>query len=236
MNDINEKKQLSNFKNVACLVNQKAQDCGRKAGEVKLVAVSKTVDLGAVEEAILQGALDFAENRPDELVRKAAAFPNVRWHFIGNIQSRQIKKIVANASLIHSLFSLEHAARINNVAEQMSKVQDVLIEINFSGENTKSGISPDDLGDFLQEMSNFENVRTCGIMTIAPIQDEDHANLCSADEVFKMAKRAFDKFAKVRGNEFCEISAGMTNDWREAISHGSTIVRIGRAIFDPSQF
>lgn len=236
MTSLNEEKQLCNFKQISSLVNQWSQECGRSADEVKLVAVSKTVDLDAVEDAISQGARDFGENRPDELVRKATAFPDVNWHFIGNIQSRQIKKIVAHCCLIHSLFSVEHACKINDVAAQIGKVQNALIEVNLSGEQTKSGISASDFNDFLQEISSLENLKVCGIMTMAPIEDELHANLPSPDEVFKDAKKLFDSFASARGSEFCEISAGMTNDWREAISHGSTIVRIGRAIFDTSQF
>lgn len=216
---------LTRYAEVKNQVDARITGCGRSLDDVTLVAVSKTVGLDEVEDAISQGATDFGENRPEELVRKAEAFPNVNWHFIGNIQSRQIKNIVPNACLIHSLNKLEHAQKIDKVAGEIGKIQKVLVEVNVSGEESKAGLTASELPQFLEELKSLQNVEVCGLMTMAPIQDDAHACLPNPEEVFKRAHEL------VVANGLEELSAGMTNDWVDAISQGSTFVRIGRAIF-----
>ena len=130
------------YQKVAAEVAEAAVAAGRAPEDVLLVAVSKTVGPEGVAEAIEGGARDFGENRPDQIVPKSAAFPEARWHFIGNIQSRRISEIVASATLIHSLYQLRHAEKIDHAAAELSKVQDVLIEVNVSGEASKSGVAP----------------------------------------------------------------------------------------------
>lgn len=223
---------LTNYSEIKKRVEKRILECGRSLDEVTLVAVSKTVGLDEVKDAILQGATDFGENRPEELVRKAEAFPEVNWHFIGNIQSRQIKNIVPHACLIHSLTKLEHAIKIDRVALDFGKVQKVLVEVNVSGEESKAGLSNDELPQFLESLSKFKNLKVCGLMTMAPIQDEAHADLANPDVVFQRAHELLKENENVCGSEFCELSAGMTNDWGQAIAEGSTYVRLGRAIFD----
>ena len=216
---------LTRYAEVKNQVDARITGCGRSLDDVTLVAVSKTVGLDEVEDAISQGATDFGENRPEELVRKAEAFPNVNWHFIGNIQSRQIKNIVPNACLIHSLNKLEHAQKIDKVAGEIGKIQKVLVEVNVSGEESKAGLTAEELPEFLEQLRPLENIHVCGLMTMAPIQDEEHAGLPNPESVFKKAHEL------VVANGLEELSAGMTNDWVDAISQGSTFVRIGRAIF-----
>ncbi len=223
---------LTNYSKIKFQVDARIDECGRGSDEVTLVAVSKTVGLEEVEDAISQGATDFGENRPEELVRKAQAFPKSNWHFIGNIQSRQIKNIVPHACMIHSLTKPEHAEKIDRVAREIGKVQKVLVEVNVSGEDSKAGLSKEELPEFLKSLSDLKNLQVCGLMTMAPIQDEAHANLANPDEVFERAHELVVKNKELAGDEFCELSAGMTNDWQQAIAHGSTFVRIGRAIFD----
>ena len=128
------------YQRVAAEVAEAAVAAGRAPEDVLLVAVSKTVGPEGVAEAIKGGARDFGENRPDQIVPKSAAFPEARWHFIGNIQSRRIPEIVASATLIHSLYQRRHAEKIDRAAAELSKVQDVLIEVNVSGEASKSGV------------------------------------------------------------------------------------------------
>lgn len=225
---------LTNFSNIASQVEQHVRACGREHGSVKLVAVSKTVGLREVEDAIAQGASDFGENRPDQILEKSGRFPDVNWHFIGNIQSRQIKHIVACSSLIHSFDNLSHAKKIESAASEIGKVQHLLVEVNVSGEESKSGFSEDELPSVLDELLKFEHISADGLMTMAPINDEQHKNLPSPREVFSKTYDLFEKVAKDMPESFKEISAGMTNDWRDAIDAGSTIVRVGRAIFDPT--
>ena len=206
---------------------------GRSASEVTLVAVSKTVGPEDVALAIEGGACDFGENRPDQLMAKADQFANVNWHFIGNIQSRRIRDIVGRASLIHSLFEERHARKIDEVAREHGIVQDVLLEVNVSGEASKSGRTPEDVRDLLAVCRTLPNVRVRGLMTMAPQGD---ANVARATFVglreLRDALRA--ELPEDEAAQFSELSMGMSEDWREAVEEGATIVRIGRAIFSPT--
>lgn len=222
---------MTNYAKIDEEVQKTCKAYNRNRADVTLVAVSKTVGLDEVQDAINQGATDFGENRPEELVKKSEAFPDKNWHFIGNIQSRQIKKIVPHACLIHSLDKIEHAHKIDSVAKEIGKVQKVLVEVNVSGEASKGGVTARELPAFLEECKTLENIQVVGLMTMAPIHDEAHAELPHPKTVFKLAKKLLDDNSALMGSEFCELSAGMTNDWMDAIAVGSTYVRIGRAIF-----
>lgn len=214
------------------VLNEVAEQCrmaGRSPEEVTLVAVSKTVGLDGVAEAIEGGAFDFGENRPDQLVPKHEAYPQVNWHMIGNIQSRRIADIVGAATLIHSVNHEEHARKIDRVAERMGKVQDILIEVNVSGEASKSGVTPAEAGELVRLADSLDHVRVRGLMTMAPEGD-----LVVARETFDGLAALFAEIKPTLGDDatyFDELSMGMSEDWREAIDAGATIVRIGRAIF-----
>lgn len=211
-----------------------AADCCREAGrdprEVCVVAVSKTVGAPAVAEAIEGGARDFGENRPDQLMAKADAFPQARWHFIGNIQSRRIRDIVGRAALIHSLFEERHGQRISDEALKQGIVQDVLIEVNVSGEQTKSGLAPSEVPAFLEYCRSLAGLRVRGLMTMAPRGSSEEAR-----RAFGGLRRLLEELrAGLPADErerFCELSMGMSEDWPEAIIEGATFVRIGRRIF-----
>lgn len=203
---------------------------GRSVRDVTLVAVSKTVGLEEVAEAIAAGAHDFGENRPDELMRKHDAFPDVRWHFIGNIQSRRIRDIVGRAVLIHSLYERHHAQKIEEVAAYRGIVQDVLLEVNVSGEASKSGLAPEDVADMLAFCESLAHVRVRGLMTMAPQGDPQGARV-----TFKGLRELCDQLRATLPEDeaavFKELSMGMSEDWSCAIEEGSSMVRIGRAIF-----
>ena len=221
------------YSKVAEDVRQACEDAGRPEDSALLLAVSKTVGIDGVRDAIEAGARDFGENRPEQLMEKHAAFPDVRWHFIGNIQSRRIRDIVPCAHLIHSVFEMKHARKIDEEAAKVGKVQNILIEVNVSGEESKSGIRPAEADAFLEECLGLANVRVCGLMTMAPQGDLSVAEDCFAglavlrDELREGVLAGHpDKL-----ETFSQLSMGMSEDWREAIMEGSTIVRIGRAIF-----
>ena len=221
------------YRKVAAEVAEVARAAGRDPEEVRLVAVSKTVGLEGVAEAMAGGARDFGENRPDQITAKAPAFPDARWHFIGNIQSRRIPDIVACASLIHSLHELRHAEKIDHAAAALGKVQDVLIEVNVSGEESKSGVAPDEALDLVRAAAALPHVRVRGLMTMAP-----QGNAAVAAETFRGLARLADDIRDQLDEDsaavFTELSMGMSEDWREAIACGATIVRVGRAIFSDS--
>ena len=162
-----------NYENIACEVASVARDAGRAPEDVQLIAVSKTVGNDAVAAAIEQGARHFGENRPDCLIEKAQANPQVTWHFIGNIQSRRIPDIVRYSALIHSLYQLKHAEKIEKTAAEIGKIQDVLVEVNVSGEESKAGCTPDEAGRLVECIQSLPHVRVLGLMTMAPIALSD---------------------------------------------------------------
>lgn len=208
-------------------------DCGRDPSEVRLIAVSKTVGVEGVAEAFQAGARDFGENRPDRILEKAPQFPDARWHFIGNIQSRRIPDIVKNADLIHSLSHMHHGEKINQAAAALGKIQDVLIEVNVTGEASKSGVRPDEAFDVVSRLSAFPHVRVCGLMTMAPAGDLATADTAFAD-LAELARSIHASLDPKDAVHFTELSMGMSDDWRLAVARGATMVRIGRAIFSDS--
>lgn len=221
------------YRSVASKVADACEQAHRASEDVLLLAVSKTVGVDGVREAYDAGARAFGENRPDPLVEKHAAFPDASWHFIGNIQSRRIKDIVPCAELIHSLYQMKHARKIDEEAARIGKTQRVLVEVNVSGEESKSGLASHDVPAFLDECMALEHVEVCGLMTMAPQGDLAVARQCFADlrELLCSMREHVATAHPDALDAFTQLSMGMTDDWREAVDEGSTIVRVGRAIF-----
>lgn len=220
------------YKRLRSRLDDACKAAGRKPEDVLLLAVSKTVDLDQVEVVISAGAHSFGENRPDELLRKKQAFPEESWHFIGNIQSRRIHDIVSAADLIHSVTKVEHLKRIDSAAADCDKVQRILLEVNVSGEESKSGFTPQEVYDALVTSTSFENIKVCGLMTMAPRADEE-AVLSTFTGLRDLRDELQNRLA-AQGFQILlsELSMGMTEDWEAAVPLGTTIVRVGRAIFD----
>ncbi len=216
--------------NVDNSVREACSRSHRSREDVRVIGVSKTVGLDAVLEAIEAGIHDFGENRPDELVKKHDAYPDERWHFIGNIQSRQLDKVVGRACLIHSLYQPAHADKIDRLAADQGIIQGVLIEVN-DGESNKQGVSPEDLAAMLEHCASLDHIRVEGLMTMAPIGDENLAR-----ETFRNLRELRDRVLQRLAEsgidmDLHELSMGMSNDYEEGIEEGATMVRIGRAIF-----
>jgi len=208
--------------------------CGRSAEEVRLIAVSKTVDIDAVKLAASAGACDFGENRPEELARKQEQFPALNWHFIGNIQSRRIPEIVAHARLIHSLFQPHHIGAIEQAASALGKVQDVLLEVNVSGEESKDGLAASEVASMLEQCGEAPHIRVCGLMTMAPQGDAALARE-TFEGLAELAATLRQRFGTAPvGQDLHDLSMGMSEDWREAIAAGATMIRLGRVVFDES--
>ena len=220
------------YEQMRAMLADQCRSYGRDPKKVRLIAVSKTVGTEAVAEAIAAGARDFGENRPDPLMEKSDAFPDVAWHFIGNIQSRRIRDITGRTHLIHSLFQEHHADRIDIQAAQLGLVQDVLLEVNVSGEESKSGVASEELRALLEHCLKLSHLRVCGLMTMAPQGD-----LMRAQKCFEQLRLLRDEMLGLYGagsdSAFMrELSMGMSEDWREGVAEGATIVRVGRAIFN----
>ncbi len=203
-----------------------AEAVGRDPREVRLVAVTKTVGVEEVRQAVALGINDFGENRVQDAAPKVATLPEARWHFIGHLQSNKVKDVLPFYSLIHSLDRPSLAAALQSTAESLDKTVDVLVQVNVSGEESKFGLEPSALADFLGYLNSLERIRVCGLMTMAPFVDDPEA----VRPVFRRLRELRDLYV-TSGNGLNELSMGMTNDYKVAVEEGATIVRIGSALF-----
>lgn len=209
------------------------KQAGRNPQDVRLIAVSKTVGLPEVQEAIACGQFDFGENRTCMFTEKQTAFPEARWHFIGSLQSNKAHEVVGKSFLIHSLDRSSLLHELEKQAAKRNMKQDVLIEVNVSGEATKAGISPKELPAFVEEVLQCGHINCKGLMTMAP-----QGSLTVARKTFAGLRELSDamqsRYGKHDNITFDELSMGMSNDYACAISEGATMVRIGRKIFSES--
>jgi pyridoxal phosphate enzyme (YggS family) len=205
-----------------------ADVAGRDPAGIRIVAVTKTVGIDEVGAAIAAGILDFGENRVQEFLGKYGLFPQARWHFIGTLQTNKVKDVVGRAFLIHSVDSLKLLNAIDHRAVSMKVIQPVLLEVNVSGEVTKHGFAPHEIAEVLTEASGLAGVRVQGLMTMAPFGRPE-----AAREVFESLRELRDSLREMPldGVELDELSMGMTNDYREAVEEGATIIRVGRGLF-----
>ncbi|WP_417142776.1 YggS family pyridoxal phosphate-dependent enzyme [Raoultibacter massiliensis] len=220
------------YERLAAEIESVCREAGRDPDEVVFVAVSKTVGPDEVAQAAAAGACNFGENRPEGLLEKQPLFSNAAWHFIGNIQSRRIGDIVAHADIVHSLYQQRHADKIDAAARAAGKVQDVLLEVNVSGEASKSGLAPDAVEPMLAHCLALPGLRVRGLMTMAPQGDLQRAK-ASFGGLRELRDRLKSAHPECDDPAFMhDLSMGMSEDWREGIAAGATIVRIGRAVFD----
>jgi pyridoxal phosphate enzyme (YggS family) len=205
--------------------------CGRNPETVRLVAVSKTVDADRVAEAIDAGATIVGENYIQEARGKFNTLYGlpVQWHFIGHLQSNKAKYAVRMFDLIHSVESLKLATALDKEARKNGKVQEILIQVNISREETKSGISETGAVELITQISGLESVRVKGLMTMPPFFDSPE----QARPFFRQLARLRDRIAAhdIPRVSMQELSMGMTGDFEAAIQEGATLVRIGTAIF-----
>ncbi|MDR2066378.1 MAG: YggS family pyridoxal phosphate-dependent enzyme [Endomicrobium sp.] len=202
------------------------------AGTVDLVAVTKTFTYPFVLEALKCGIKHIGESKVQEAIAKFDQIGDpligVTKHFIGHLQSNKVKKAVETFDLIQSLDSVKLAYNINHHAKDISKIQDCLIEVKVSKEISKTGINPDFVVDFYNDCRNLSNVNIKGLMLIAPYSD----NPCDSRPYFKQIYNLFKDIKNFfADNDFNILSIGMSRDYKIAIEEGSTMVRIGSAIF-----
>lgn len=215
-------------------VSEAARRSGRDASDVFAVAVSKTVSPVEVRAAWDAGWRAFGENRPQELTRKLAAVADdpqmagVRFDMIGNLQTNKVNQVIGRVALIHSISS-EHLA--NAVATRSAArgiASDVLLEVNVSGEASKSGFSPDELRASIEGIAGLDGISVRGLMTMAPAHDAD-----AARRTFSGLRELADELRQRTGLALEQLSCGMSDDFGIAVEEGSTLVRLGRCVFDP---
>ena len=194
---------------------------------VELVAVSKFKPVEAIREAYEAGQRSFGENRPQELAAKAPQLPaDIVWHFIGHLQTNKVKMVVPYAHLIHSVDSERLLAEIDKAARAAGKVMDCLLEIHIAEEQTKQGFTPDEAVALAREAAErYPNVRLRGVMGMATFTDDRE----QVRREFRSLKAVSERLSFLPG---CDtVSRGMSGDWPIAVEEGTTIVRIGTAIF-----
>lgn len=201
--------------------------------KTELIAVTKTRTVDEINYAISCGVRHIGENRVQELLEKYDTLDKdkVSIHLIGRLQTNKVKYIIDKVDLIHSVDSIRLAAEINKRALSISKIQDILIEVNIGGEESKGGFKPDEIFSVLEEIGNFPALRVRGLMAIPPIQQVTHQNY---EYFLKMKQLLVDiKVKKVDNINMDILSMGMTDDYQDAVRAGSSFVRIGRGIFGP---
>ena len=212
-----------------------AEKAGRSVDEVTLLAVSKTVGPDEVALAIAAGYHTFGENRPQELTRKLAALAargnvgSYRFDMIGNLQKNKINQVLGAAQLIHSVSSSHLAEAISKRAVVKDVRMPVLLEINVSGEESKSGFSPAEVMKCADSLLELPGISIEGVMTMAPAHNADVAR-----RTFSGLRTLCEQLRDGTGLDLPIISCGMSDDFQIAVEEGSTLVRLGRTVFDPN--
>ena len=212
---------------------QAIQKSGRNPDSVQLVSVSKQVDIAQIEEARIAGAVIFGENKIQDAVPKIDQMGSegISWHFIGHLQKNKVKFLDERFDLIHSVDSLELAEKIANQCQSENRVQSVLLQINVSGETAKFGMEPGELENQMLAFSRLKGIRVEGLMTIPPY----HPDSENSRSHFSRLRELRDQCEKQNRLSLHELSMGMTNDFEVAVEEGSTLVRVGTAIFGSRQ-
>ncbi|MFN3795413.1 MAG: YggS family pyridoxal phosphate-dependent enzyme [Chitinophagaceae bacterium] len=203
-------------------------------GSVVLVAVSKTKPNSDIEALYAAGQRDFGENYVQELVDKQASLPeDIRWHFIGHLQSNKVKYIASFVHLIHGIDSIKLLQEVNKQAIKANRVIDCLLQMHIAQEETKFGLDEEELNNILDQLHAFPHVRVRGLMGMASFTENQE----QVKMEFSLLKHYFDTAkARLASPEFDTLSMGMSGDYTLAIEQGSTLVRIGSLLFGARQY
>ncbi len=240
------RKLSDNLKRVRDRIHAACERAGRRVEDVRLVGVTKTIEVDVIRSAIELGLLDLGESRVQELVKRAGMVnehltrrrkldtddvpPNPRWHMVGHLQRNKVRMVLPWVDTVHSLDSLRLAEEISREATRLGKTVSLLIEVNVGGEREKYGIAVGAAPHFATHIANLPGIRIVGLMTMAPLTDEPK----KARSCFRRLREIFEdmRVETGLGPEFRELSMGMSNDFEDAVEEGATLVRIGRALFD----
>lgn len=191
--------------------------------------MSKTFPSHVIAQALDAGIVDLGENRAQELKEKAAVLGSrPRWHFIGHLQTNKVRQVVGTAALIHSVDRVGLAEAIARRAEVLGITQQVLLEVNISGERSKHGVEPPRALSLAQDVERFEAIRVAGLMTIPPYPDKPEDSRSYYEDMAALAARLRNELP-----DATELSMGMTRDFEVAVEEGATMIRVGEAIFGP---
>lgn len=217
-------------------MTQAALACGRDPYTIQLCAATKMNDADTVRQAIAAGVDCCGENRVQELTAKLAAnaYEGAPVHFIGHLQTNKVRQVVGKVDLIQSVDSKRLLQAINQEAARQGLRQNILLEVNVGAEASKSGFAPEELPEILAEIGNFPNVCVRGLMAIPPISHSSGENRKFFQKMFQLS---VDIQGKIEDNVKVDcLSMGMSGDYPDAIACGSTMIRVGTAIFGPRNY
>lgn len=217
-----------NLEAIRYRIHEAAVRSGRAAESVELLAVSKTHPVETIQQAVEAGQLKFGENRVQEILLKQPQLPGkLQWHLIGPLQSNKVRKILPCVEMIHAVDSLDIARDINRIASELGLHPRVLIEINLATESTKHGFSATQIREQLEALYALDRLYIQGVMCIPPFDPVPE----KTRPYFSQLRELRDDLEKLGGAPLPQLSMGMSHDFETAIEEGSTIVRVGSAIF-----
>lgn len=214
-----------------------ASVAGRQYEEITILAVTKYVEADEIKKLVQLGMKNIGENRIQDALRKQRELVDLReeinWHFIGSLQTNKVRQAVSDFKLIHSLDRFRLAEAINQQGLKQGQKVHCLIQVNISGEDTKQGLAPGEVMDFYKKVKVMPGITLSGLMTMAPYTDKPE----EVRPIFRELRVLFNRIKQEfnPGQEWSELSMGMSNDYEVAIEEGATIVRIGTAIFRPEE-
>ncbi len=205
---------------------------GRPDGAARLVAVTKSVDTETAEMLLELGQKDLAENRVQELLKKneKLSTTNVHWHLIGHLQTNKVRKALLATRFIHSVDSLRLAEEISRRARETGIDVEILLEVNVSGESSKSGLSAEETPALAESVAKLEHVGLVGLMTMAPLVEDPEQTRSVFAGLRELARKI--EHMDLEGVQMRELSMGMSQDYEVAVEEGSTLVRVGSALFE----
>jgi hypothetical protein len=222
-------KIISNLNKIKENIRKTCENVSRDPSGIKIIAATKYANPEQIQILIDSGITDSGENKADDLVFKSGIVKgNLIWHFIGHLQSNKIKKVIPIVQYIHSIDNLSTLNKINDFAASIKKIQKILIEVNISNEETKYGIKLNETIDFIKNALKYDNIKICGLMTMAPLTDDFNY----IRNIFSTLRNELNKLNNHFKNlNLTELSMGMSNDYKIAVEEGATMLRIGSAIF-----
>lgn len=225
-----ENNLINAINNVKQKISDAALKSGRKPEDVLLLGVTKTVDVETMQKALDLGVSHFGENRVHEYLKKSDIIKReCHWHIIGRLQTNKVKYLDQRITLIHSLDRIELAEALQKRGQKINHTFPVLVQVNVSGEDTKAGIYADDLRNFILKLSKMGNIKIKGLMTIAPYTEDPEEVRYVFKEIKKLAVDI--ERENIENVSMEHLSMGMSGDYEIAVEEGSTIVRIGSALF-----
>ena len=219
-----------NISKVEKKINAACSRAGRSQEDVTLIAVSKTKPIEMIEEALACGKREFGENKAQELKQKYEALSkDIKWHFIGHLQTNKVKYVVGRACLIHSVDSYHLAEAIETERAKRDVISHILIEVNVAREDSKFGIHEEEAMELVCAVAKLPHIKIEGLMTIAPFVENPEQNRKIFRKLYKLSVDIASK--NIDNVSMGALSMGMTNDYEVAVEEGATYVRVGTAIF-----